>query len=45
MIFYVNKLPEGGEMIAAAPALSAWFKTAGARKGFADAAPPPMPGR
>jgi glutathione S-transferase len=45
LMYYMSKLPESGEMLAAQPHLSAYVSKLLARKTIADTIPPPMPGR
>jgi glutathione S-transferase len=45
LLYYMSKLPESSEMLAAQPHLSAYVEKLLARRTIADTVPPPMPGR
>jgi glutathione S-transferase len=45
LIFYMKQMPESGEMLAAAPNLTAWFDRVSDRPSARETVPPPMPKR
>jgi glutathione S-transferase len=45
LIYYLEKMPESGEMLQASPNVVAWFQRVSARPSAVETVPPPMPKR
>jgi len=45
VIHYMRVMPESGEMVKAAPHVTAWFDRVAARPSVKETEPPPIPGR
>jgi glutathione S-transferase len=45
IMYYMQKMPESGEMLKASANVSAWFDRVSARPSAKETEPPPMPGR
>jgi glutathione S-transferase len=45
LIYYLKPLPESGELLTAAPNLTAWFERVSDRASARETVPPPMPKR
>ena len=45
LIYYLQKMPESGELLSASSNLTAWFRRVSDRPSAKETVPPPMPGR